>query len=97
MGMSRVNGPRPVPGPRPSSGLAEPRAKGHQPWEQHQAATSLDLGQKLDYYTPMRLRQAEKRVNIFHPSAAPIATRERVGVDPASKSARVRVGASGGL
>ncbi|GJN86979.1 hypothetical protein PLIIFM63780_010561 [Purpureocillium lilacinum] len=30
----------------------------------------LDLEQKLDYYTLTRLRQAEKRVKIFHPSAA---------------------------
>ena len=31
----------------------------------------LDLVPVLDYYTPTRLRQAEKRVKIFHPSATP--------------------------
>ncbi|KAJ6437560.1 6-hydroxy-D-nicotine oxidase [Purpureocillium lavendulum] len=31
----------------------------------------LDLEQKLDYYTLTRLRQAEKRVKIFHASATP--------------------------
>ena len=40
----------------------------------------LDLEQKLDYYTLTRLRQAEKRVKIFHPSAAQQLPRESASV-----------------
>ncbi|PWI64626.1 hypothetical protein PCL_09483 [Purpureocillium lilacinum] len=40
----------------------------------------LDLEQKLDYYTPTRLRQAEKRVKIFHASATPQLPRQSASV-----------------
>ncbi len=40
----------------------------------------LDLEQKLDFYTPTRLRQAEKRVKIFHASATPQLPRQSASV-----------------
>ncbi|PWI65252.1 hypothetical protein PCL_07302 [Purpureocillium lilacinum] len=40
----------------------------------------LDLEQELDYYSPTRLRHAEKRVKIFHPSATPQLPREIASV-----------------